>query len=311
MTRIDSGCTAQVYTGVGGQPFFFNTGPKAKPLLVHYIRMNPHENTWAPFLTNSRLFLAEPRRRTVRLMPNKSITFSFGARRFRPPSFMAGTIRDYANTAGGERDEYRRCELPGRSSNLGWIPTPLSGYVQAPQGPNDPDTGVSVGLGPGIWRIVSPTLAMMFEVDQFGGIVVPSSAGAGSLEPPIFPSNGSTVEFTSPVIRRMEHCTVRLKGMEPTVLAQSPEGSYSGVGHIWFPRPWNLGTGFTTTPNAIELFVPPLMNSQTTTAGYAPLYRDSYFASNWVPVVVPLDIDHATVPQEPVLPIPPASSDSP
>lgn len=284
ITRVDTGNVGLIQVP-GAEPALlpFNAG-KPVPLKIHYIRLSSHEPSWSEILLDPRRFMASPRKRTVTLMPNRSVTFSFTPVKFRPPNYLAHTIRDYANTLSQEQEQYRRVELPSRSSRLGWIPTSFAGYIgYVPVGA----TANVAGLGASNWRVVSTSIAFCFEIPANGTFLYPSGI-------PLVPQTTYVGDLTRATIRRNETCTVHLRGIQDTILAQSSYGgsSYSGVGKIYTTHAWNSTGGFTFTPNIIELFDPPRFNSisldpiAASTPG--PLWRypeaESVFRATEVPM---------------------------
>lgn len=312
ITRVDAGGRATLIT-LAGPPiatFPFNAG-KPLPLKIHYIRLSAHEPSWSEVLLDPRIFMADRRRRTVTLMPNKSVTFSFTPIRFHAPTYLAHTIRDYSNTVSTEQDQFRRVELPSRSTRLGWIDTHYAGYGNFVPISTSPNTA---GLNAGSWRIVSTTIAFCFEVDDPG---VYSQAATGTLIPPLLPFNSTFGSFQPIMWRRQESCTVHLRGIQDTILAEADYGGtpYSGVGKIFTVHAWNSTGGFTSTPNVLELFDPPRFNSIVTNTGFAgqgPLYRPTDGTGGWSSAAVPMDIQSATVHSAGAVPaIPPATGTFP
>lgn len=312
ITRVDQGGNAMILSsGASGTlpnriVGFTNVGTNPIPVRLHYVRMNAHEPPWSKFLMDSRSFMMDPRLRTVTLMPNRSVTFSFTARRFRQPDYLPHTLRDLSHLLANEHDQYRRCEIPGRSSRLGWIPMPLAAYTNFV----DYGTTLTPGLGTGLWRIVSPTLAIMFDCHQLGASVIPAAI---TVEPPTIPVDTSVSNFEVPRIVRQETCNVRVRGIVNTVLAQSsPALPYAGVGKVYTTYPWNQNASLGVTPNVASLFDPPRISSITIGelgGVLGPLYRDSMTVGGFVSTLVPLDTEMALMESastSDILPIPTA-----
>lgn len=302
--RVDTGANTYILSSAAHDSVSrtvigtFQNGTKPLALDLHYIRLTPHESTWSQFLLNQRIFMVHPRRRTVRLMPNRSVTFSFTARRFRTPDYVSHTIRDYANI-GAEAEQFRRCEIPGRSRSLGWIPTELAGYCNVPEIFPVP-TNPNPGLGSGLWRIVSPTIAFMFTTHEESYGVFNTSSGS----PPAFPNDVAVAPLTEPWITRSERCTVHLRDLARATLgANLGDGSpVAGVGKIFRVTAWNAAV--TGSPNVVECFDPPRITSLQNTPGFGPLYRDGRTITDWLPSEVPLDTEVSWVPPQAALPVP-------
>lgn len=312
ITRVDSGGRASLITVGSAAPVMmpYLDGNTDVPLKIHYIRLRTSEPSWSEVLLDPRRFMADPRHRTVSLMPNKSITFSFSALSMKPHRYLAHMIRDYSNTLSAEQDQFRRLELPGSSSRLGWISTLYAGYTNYVPVANSTTTP---GMGAGVWRIVSPTIAFCFEYDVGGTYNVQPITSIYT--PPAVPFSTTFSPISQPTVRRSESCTVRLRGLVNTILAESTYGGtpYSGVGKIFTAHAWNSTTGFSATPNVVECFDPPRFSGTLTNLSYAnqgPLYRDSMDLGGWsFNTEIPLDTQHALIRSAgSVLPIPAAGT---
>lgn len=311
INRVDAGGRAAVMT-IGTSPPItlpYSEGDAPLDLKIHYIRMNSHEASWFQVLQDGRKFMADHRRRTVTLKPNRSVTFSFTPLSFRPARYLAHTIRDYSNTIAEEQDAYRRVELPSRGKRLGWIPTTYAGFTNyTPTSASESNPG----LGASEWRIVSNTLAIMFEIDANGVYQIPSSVSGTLVTPALWPYTTTVGNITGPVIRRSEHCSVRLRGIVDTVHAEDGVTPYANVGKIYTTHAWNSTGGFTTTPNVAECFDPPRFHTVLTElAGTAsgPLWRAASAPDAWQSFELPLDTELALIASATSIPsVPPGNA---
>lgn len=310
ITRCDTGSNTMVVSHNDGSdpPLVdlagaYNSGNISLPVKLHYIRLRPTESTWTVTLLNQRAFMADRRRRTVTLMPNRSVTFSFSARRHIAPSYVAHTIRDMAGTLGGEVDQFRRCEIPGRTRNLGWVPTPLTAYTNYT---NDGTTH-NPGLGSGLWRIVSPAIAFLVEVVNHSAITLQPSTGTPTVPVPAIPSLTTFAPLFTPFIRRSERCRVRVADLIQPVFGVDggTNTAVARVGKVYTAFGHNIAQ--TGSPNIVDPFDPPRVTSLTTTEGQQPLFRDSEAYTLWSTRAVPLDIQPALMPAgQSAFPVPPA-----
>lgn len=282
----------------------FNPGNSPLPLKIHYIRYNAHEPSWSQFLINQRTFMADRRRRTVTLYPNKSVTFSFQAKRFRAPDYLAHTLRDGATGLAGEIDQYRRCEIPGRSTKLGWIPTQLAGYTNYVSDTSNRNPG----LGSGLWRIVSPSIAFMVEVIQYSAFMAGVSVATPEITVPAIPTATVFAPMFTPFIRRSERCRVQVAD-----LVQSSFGLNTGtgipisrVGKVYTVLQWNQNSS--VSPNTAECFDPPRISSLTSVEGVPPLYRDTESTGNFTAHTAPLDMQSYIIPPQSSFQVPEAGA---